>query len=90
MLAAAGGPEVDPQADSDPEQKATWARNLARFDEDIARLEAFFLDVAAGKLSDEERRQQGLHFHQHGRGSARGVLYRRLADGRHGGAVPGA
>ena len=62
MLAAAGGPEVDPQADSDPEQKAAWARNLARFDEDIARLEAFFLDVAAGKLSDEERRQQGFTF----------------------------
>ncbi len=60
MLAAAGGPEVDPQAASDPEQKATWARNLARFDEDLVRLEAFFLDVAAGKLSDEERRQQGF------------------------------
>ena len=62
MLAAAGGPEVDPQADSDPEQRAAWARNLARFDDDIAQLEAFFLDVAAGKLSDEERRQQGFTF----------------------------
>ena len=62
MLAAAGSPDADPQAHSDPEQKATWARNLARFDEDIARLEAFFLDVAAGKLSDEERRQQGFTF----------------------------
>ena len=62
MLAAAGGPEVDPQADSDPEQKATWARNLARFDDDIARLEAFFLAVAAGELSEEERRQKGFTF----------------------------
>ena len=62
MLAAAGGPDADPQADSDPEQRATWARNLKRFDEDLVRLEAFFLDVAAGKLSDEERRQQGFTF----------------------------
>ena len=62
MLAAAGGPDADPQAHSDPEQRATWARNLARFDQDIARLEAFFLDVAAGKLTDEERRQQGFTF----------------------------
>jgi hypothetical protein len=62
MLAAAGGPEADPQADSDPEQRDTWARNLAQFDQDFARLEAFFLDVAAGKLSDEERRQQGFTF----------------------------
>ncbi len=62
MLAAAGGPDVDPQAHSDSEQRTTWARNLARFDEDIARLEAFFLDVAAGELSDEERRRQGFTF----------------------------
>ncbi len=62
MLAAAGGPDEDPQAHSDAEQRATWARNLARFDEDITRLETFFLDVAAGKLSDEERRQQGFTF----------------------------
>ena len=62
MLAAAGGPDEDPQAYSDVEQRDTWARNLARFDEDIARLEAFFIDVAAGKLSEEERRQQGFTF----------------------------
>lgn len=62
MLAAAGGPNVDPQATSDPDQRATWAHNLAQFDGDIARLEAFFLDVTAGKLSDEERRRQGFTF----------------------------
>ena len=62
MLAAAGGPDEDPQAYSDPEQRATWARNLARFDEDIRRLEAFFLDVASGRLSEEERRRQGFTF----------------------------
>lgn len=62
MLAAAGGPDEDPQTYSDPEQKATWARNLAQFDQDIRRLEAFFLDVAAGKLTDQERRRQGFTF----------------------------
>lgn len=62
MLAAAGGPDQDPQAHSDEEQRVTWARNLARFAEDIERLETFFLDVAAGKLSDEDRRRQGFTF----------------------------
>ena len=62
MLAAAGDPEEDPHAESDPEERATWVRNLARFDEDVARLETFFLEVAAGELSDEERRRQGFTF----------------------------
>ena len=62
MLAAAGSPEEDPQAHSDPEQKTIWVRNLSRFDEDVGRLESFFLDVAAGRLSEEERRKRGFTF----------------------------
>ena len=62
MLAEAGGPDIGSQATSDSDERATWARNLARFDGDIARLEAFFLNVVAGNLSDEERRWLGFTF----------------------------
>ncbi len=45
MLAAAGGPDVDPQAASSPEEHARWERDMANFNQDLTTLQQFFLDV---------------------------------------------
>ncbi len=59
MLAAAGGPEVDPHAASSPTAHARWDRDLANFNQDLASLQQFFLDIIdhkfAGKQQIEEK-----------------------------------
>ena len=62
MLAAAGGPEVNPHATSSAEERAVWERDVANFKADIEHLEAFFFAIVRGELSDDERRQQGFTF----------------------------
>ncbi|MGE5233968.1 MAG: DUF5700 domain-containing putative Zn-dependent protease [Acidobacteriota bacterium] len=52
MLAAAGGPDVDPQATSSPADRARWNRDLGHFATDLRAVESFFLDVLSGKLKD--------------------------------------
>lgn len=54
MLAAAGGPDVHPHAASDAKDRARWDRDVANFDADLKRVEKFFLDVLANRLSEEE------------------------------------
>lgn len=54
MLAAAGGPDVHPHAASAPEDRARWDRDLTRFDSDLRKVEKFFLDVFANRLSEEQ------------------------------------
>ncbi len=53
MLAAAGGPEVHPKADCPAAERARWDADVASFDTDLARVQAFLLDVAEGRLRDE-------------------------------------
>lgn len=62
MLAAAGGPDVDPHAESPEAERAVWQRDLAHFDRDVGRLDAFFSAILRGELSEEERRKQGFTF----------------------------
>jgi hypothetical protein len=52
MLAAAGGPDVDPHAASTPEEHARWDRDMANFDSDLRAVNAFFLDILNGKLAN--------------------------------------
>lgn len=54
MLAAAGGPDVHPHAVGKAEDKARWDRDVGNFNNDLAKVEKFFLDVLAGRLSDEQ------------------------------------
>ncbi|HTT68676.1 MAG TPA: DUF5700 domain-containing putative Zn-dependent protease [Gemmatimonadales bacterium] len=58
MLAAAGGPDVHPHADSPPEDRARWDRDVANVGRDLPILERFFLDVAQGRLATPEDRQR--------------------------------
>jgi len=62
MLAAAGGPEVHPHAVSPAADRARWDHDLAQFDPDLRRVEAFLLAVAEGRLRGEAARVQGMAF----------------------------
>ena len=55
MLAAAGGPDVDPQATSAPEDQARWNRDMANFNNDLVLLQQFFLDVIDQKLVGKDK-----------------------------------
>ena len=54
MLAAAGGPDVHPHAVSPADVRARWDKDVANFDADLKKVEQFFLDVLAGKLTEEQ------------------------------------
>lgn len=54
MLAAAGGPDADPQAASDAEQRALWAHDLAQFNTDLPAVDTFFADTIAGKFPNSD------------------------------------
>jgi hypothetical protein len=54
MLAAAGGPDVDPHAASSPEEHARWNHDMANFDSDLQAVNAFFLDVLHGKFANQD------------------------------------
>ena len=62
MLAAAGGPDVHPHAASKPEDRARWDRDVANFNDDLKKVEGFFNDVLAGKLSKEEEQKAAFSF----------------------------
>ncbi|MEA2561435.1 MAG: hypothetical protein QOH06_2939 [Acidobacteriota bacterium] len=63
MLAAAGGPDVHPHFVSPAADRERWDRDVARFPEDLRKLEAFFRDVLAGKLSEEEAQKAAMSFY---------------------------
>jgi hypothetical protein len=54
MMAAAGGPDVDPHASGTAEERARWTRDLANFNRDLQAVNAFFLDILNGKFATEE------------------------------------
>jgi hypothetical protein len=63
MLAAAGGPDIHPHAVSGAEERARWDRDVANFNADLKKVEAFFLDVLEGRLKgDEEIQKAALSF----------------------------
>lgn len=54
MLAAAGGPDIHPHQVGDANERARWDADVANFDSDLRKVEKFFLDVLANRLSDEQ------------------------------------
>jgi hypothetical protein len=62
MLAAAGGPDVHPHAVSNPEDRARWDKDIANFNDDLKRVDAFFNEIATGKLTKDEAQQKGFSF----------------------------
>ena len=62
MLAAAGGPDIDPVATASQEEKDNWARGKREFNEDLGNVSEFFLQVLNGKLQGEAVDQKGSEF----------------------------
>jgi Putative zinc dependent peptidase (DUF5700) len=55
MLAAAGGPDIDPHAASTPTEQARWAHDMSNFNRDMASLQQFFLDVIDQKIKGKDK-----------------------------------
>jgi Putative zinc dependent peptidase (DUF5700) len=62
VLAAAGGPDVHPHATDDPAAWLVWERDVANFNTDLRRLEAFFRDLLTGRLTEEEANRKLFSF----------------------------
>lgn len=62
MLAAAGGPNIHPHRFSKPEDRDRWDRDVANYPNDLKKVEQFFLDILAGKLSEDEKQKIGFSF----------------------------
>ena len=63
MLAAAGSPDVHPQATHKLKDRERWDRDMANFNRDLRSLENFFMDVISGKLkTEEEIDEKGFSF----------------------------
>ncbi len=64
MLAAAGGPDVHPHTVSSPEERARWDHDMANFNQDLATVQSFFLNVINGKFkNDDEIRAKASEFY---------------------------
>ena len=50
MLAAAGGPDVDPNAMSRKSMRENWARNISEVESHLARIDSLIGDVASGRV----------------------------------------
>jgi hypothetical protein len=53
MLAAAGGPEVDPHEASTKAEHARWEHDMANFNSDLPAVNTFFLDILGGKFANQ-------------------------------------
>jgi hypothetical protein len=62
MLAAAGGPDVDPVANASQELKDNWARGRREFNEDLGKVSELFLAVLKGKLQGEAISEKASDF----------------------------
>ncbi|HYI09523.1 MAG TPA: DUF5700 domain-containing putative Zn-dependent protease [Thermoanaerobaculia bacterium] len=62
VLAAAGGPDADPQQHSPAGVQAEWKRQMADLEKNFHEVETFLADVAAG-LPEEEQHRRGFAFY---------------------------
>jgi hypothetical protein len=62
MLAAAGGPDVDPVETATAELKENWERGKRDFNQDLDQVNAFFLDVLNGKVKGDAIREKAGSF----------------------------
>jgi hypothetical protein len=62
MLAAAGSPRIHPHANSNAEDRKRWDLDLANFDNDLKKVEAFLIEVAEGRLKGAKASARGSEF----------------------------
>lgn len=58
MLAAAGGPDVDPHAASSPQEHARWEHDMAGFNDDLQTVNRFFLDILSAKFASRDAMEE--------------------------------
>ncbi len=63
MLAAAGSPDVHPHAVSSPEERARWGRDVANFNNDLKKVESFFIDILENRLTKVEVQKTASSFY---------------------------
>ncbi len=63
MLAAAGGPNVHPHAVSSPEERARWDKDVANFNDDLKKVETFFLDILGNRLTADQIQEKAASFY---------------------------
>lgn len=54
MLAAAGGPDIHPHTVSSVEERTRWDHDVANFNEDLKKVETFFLNIVNNRLTNEQ------------------------------------
>jgi hypothetical protein len=62
VLAAAGGPDSPPNQYSQPDVQQNWERGMRSFNQDLAVLNEFFLEVLDGRLQGEAADQKAFSF----------------------------
>lgn len=62
MLAAAGGPNVHPHAVSSAEDRARWDKDVSNFNEELKKVDTFFTEILADKLTADQIREKGFSF----------------------------
>jgi hypothetical protein len=64
MLAAAGGPDIDPHAASTPKEHARWEHDMGEFNYSLHAVNRFFLDVLHGKFASRDAiEEKGVSFY---------------------------
>jgi Putative zinc dependent peptidase (DUF5700) len=89
MLAAAGGPDVHPHAVSSPEERTRWDQDMANFNQDLATLQQFFLDIINQKFksSDEINEKASTFFGVQGPWYTVGYKMAVIVENRYGRAT---
>ena len=54
MLAAAGGPDIDPHATSPPKDHARWEHDMGEFNDNLKAVDKFFLDILNQKFANPD------------------------------------
>lgn len=63
MLAASSGPDVHPHAVSSPEERARWDRDVTNFNDDLKKVETFFLNILGNRLTTDEIQKTSSSFY---------------------------
>jgi len=58
MLAAAGGPDVDPHAASSPKEHIRWEHDMGQFNGDLRAVNQFFLDILSAKFASHDAMEE--------------------------------
>lgn len=63
MLAAAGRPDVHPHAVSSPEERARWDGDVSNFNDNLKKVESFFINILENRLSEDEVQKTASSFY---------------------------